>query len=317
MISVVILAYDSGRTIEACLNSIAAQTPRPAEVLLVDDDSSDETVAKARAVADRAGLPLRVLRNGSHNISHGRNVGLDAARGPVVAFVDSDAVVEPGWTSAILDTFDADPNVAVVGGEVVTAHASQFAEAVALNDATVRDLFTRGELLVSGCNMALRTDLLSGERFDPAWVHAEDVEFVDRINRRHRWGLARGAVARHESRSTPRGYLSQMYRYGLWKVRYAKTTGNIRPVDYVPSAVLVCSALAGAIVSPWLLLAHPALCVAETAFVALYRRAPVRLWALMLAGWLVKNSGWGAGVLVALAQQAAGTVTRREPAWAR
>jgi glycosyltransferase involved in cell wall biosynthesis len=317
MISVVILAYDSGRTIEACLSSLAAQTPRPAEVLLVDDDSSDDTVAKARAVADRARLPLRVLRNGSHNISHGRNVGLDAARAPVVAFVDSDAVVEPGWTNALLDTFDADPDVAVVGGEVVTAHASRFAEAIALNDATVRDLFTRGELLVSGCNMALRTDLLGGERFDPAWVHAEDVEFVDRIHRRHRWGLAPGAVARHESRSTPRGYLSQMYRYGLWKVRYAKTTGHIRPVDYVPSAVLVFSALAGALVSPWLLLTHPALCVAETAFVALYRRAPVRLWPVMLAGWLVKNSGWGAGVLVAFTQQAAGTVVRRQPAWAR
>jgi glycosyltransferase involved in cell wall biosynthesis len=317
MISVVILAYDSGRTIEACLESLAAQDPRPAEILLVDDDSSDDTVAKARALAGRTGLLLRVLRNGTHNISHGRNVGLDAAHGPVVAFVDSDAVVEPGWTKSILDTFNAASDIAVVGGEVVTAHASPFAEAVALNDATVRELFTRGELLVSGCNMALRTDLLGGERFDPAWVHAEDVEFVDRIKRRHRWGLALGAVARHESRSTPRGYLSQMYRYGLWKVRYARTTGNIRPVDYVPSAVLACSAVAGVIISPWLLLAHPALCVAETAFVALYRRAPVRLWPLMLAGWMVKNTGWGAGVLVAIAQQAAGAVSRRQPAWAR
>ncbi|HEY7272786.1 MAG TPA: glycosyltransferase family A protein, partial [Actinoplanes sp.] len=194
MISVVILAYDSGRTIGACLDSLGAQTPQPAEVLLVDDDSSDDTVATARAVARRAGLSLRVLRNGSHNISHGRNIGLDAARGPVVAFVDSDAVVQPGWTRAIIDAFAADPDIAVVGGEVVTAHASPFAEAIALNDATVRDLFTRGELLVSGCNMAVRTDLLHDERFDPAWVHAEDVEFVDRIKRRHRWDLARGAV---------------------------------------------------------------------------------------------------------------------------
>jgi glycosyltransferase involved in cell wall biosynthesis len=299
------------------MNSLATQTPQPSEVLLVDDDSNDDTVAQARAVAYRTGLPLRVVRNGLHNISHGRNLGLDAAHGPVVAFVDSDAVVEPGWTKAILDTFEADPDIAVVGGEVVTAHASPFAEAVALNDATVRDLFTHGELLVSGCNMALRADLLTGERFDPTWVHAEDVEFVDRVKRRHRWGLAHGAVARHESRSTPRSYLSQMYRYGLWKIRYAAATGNIRPVDYVPSAVIVCSVVAGAVVSPWLLLALPALCIAETAFVAVYRSAPMRLWVLMLAGWLVKNTGWGAGVLVALAQQAAGMVARRQPAWAR
>jgi len=317
VISVVVLTYNSGRTIEACLNSLAAQLPPPEEVLVVDDDSTDDTVTTARAVADHTGLTLKVLRNGSHNISRGRNLGLDAACGPVVAFLDSDATADAGWTRAILDAFEADPDIAVAGGEVITAHASPFARAVALNDATVRDLFTRGELLVSGCNMAVRTGLLGGERFDPSWVHAEDVEFVDRVKRTHTWGLARNAVVRHESRSTPREYLSQMYRYGLWKIRYTATTGNVRAVDYVPSAVLVCSAVAAVLLSPWLLLAHPALCVAETAFVAAYRRAPIRLWPLMLAGWLVKNTGWGAGVLAALAQQATATVVRRQPAWAR
>jgi glycosyltransferase involved in cell wall biosynthesis len=315
MVSVIIPAYNSGRTIEACLVSLAVQTPPPAEVLLVDDDSTDETVARAREVAARTDLPLRVLRNGARNISRGRNLGLAAARGPVVAFVDSDATVEPGWTQALLDTFDADPGVAVVGGEVITAHATPFAEAVAVNDTTVRDLFTRGELLVSGCNMALRADLIDGERFDPAWVYAEDVEFVDRIRRRRRWGLAPAAVVRHESRRGPRDYLLQMYRYGLWKVRYSAATGNLRPVDYVPSAILVSSVLA-AIATPWSLVAFPAMCLAETAFVVLYRRAPMRLWGLMLTAWLVKNTGWGAGVLVAIAQQAAGAVARRQPAWA-
>ena len=317
MVSVVVLAFNSGRTVEACLESLAAQLPPPAEVLLVDDDSTDETVALASAVAARTGLTLRVLRNGAHNISRGRNIGLDAARSQVVAFVDSDATVEAGWTQSMLDAFAADGEVAVVGGEVITAHASPFAEAVALNDATVRDLFTRGEMLVSGCNMAVRADLLAGARFDPAWVHAEDVEFVDRIKRRHRWALAPGAAVRHESRPTPLDYLSQMYRYGLWKVRYAATTGFVRPVDFLPSAVMVASVVAGIVASPWLLLAYPAMNLAETAFVAVYRKAPARLWPLMFAGWVVKNTGWGAGVLAALAQQAAAAVTRRQPAWAR
>ena len=78
MISVVVLTYNSGRTIEACLASLVTQVPLPDEVLLVDDDSTDDTVATACAVADRTGLTLRVLRNGSHNISRGRNLGLDA-----------------------------------------------------------------------------------------------------------------------------------------------------------------------------------------------------------------------------------------------
>jgi hypothetical protein len=95
-----------------------------------------------------------------------------------------------------------------------------------------------------------------------------------------------------------------MYQYGLWKVRYTARTGRVRAVDYVPSLVLVGSAVLAATVSPLLLLALPALSVAETLFVAGYRRPPARLFPLMLAGWLVKNAGWGLGVLVALAQQA-------------
>jgi hypothetical protein len=55
-----------------------------------------------------------------------------------------------------------------------------------------------------------------------------------------------------------------------------------------------------------LLLAFPGLAVAETIFVAGYRRPPLVLLPLMLGGWLVKNTGWGLGVLVALAQTAAG-----------
>jgi hypothetical protein len=46
--------------------------------------------------------------------------------------------------------------------------------------------------------------------------------------------------------------------------------------------------------------------VAETLFVAAYRRPPARLLPLMLGGWLVKNTGWGVGVLVGLTQVAVG-----------
>ncbi|MCW2610043.1 MAG: epsJ [Cryptosporangiaceae bacterium] len=317
MLTVVVLTYDSSRTVEACLDSLAAQDPPPDEILVVDDDSTDDTLTRVEAARRRHGLPLRTVRNGAHNISRGRNLGLDAATGDIVAFLDSDAVATPGWAAGLRSAFAADPDVAVVGGAVEAVHASAFAEAVALNDETVRDLFTRGELLVSGCNMALRPDLLGGERFDPSWVHAEDVEYVDRIGRTHRWAVTPGARVRHESRADPRGYLRQMYRYGLWKVRYTLTTGKVRPVDYVPTLVFL-AALVLAPATPWALLGYPALAVAETVFVAGYRRAPARLWGRMLLGWLVKNTGWGAGVLVGLAERAALALSvRRRPAWAR
>jgi glycosyltransferase involved in cell wall biosynthesis len=302
-ISVVVLTFDSARTVGACLDSLAAQRLPPAEVIVVDDASTDATLAVVEAFRAGATLPVRILHNGSRNISRGRNIGMAAAGNRLVAFLDSDAWADPGWTEGVVDAFRAQPGTAVVGGGVVAAHASDFAEAVAVNDDTVRELATSGSLLISGCNMAVDTGLLDGETFDERWVHAEDIEFVHRVSDRFGWAVAPAAVVRHESRVSPRGYFRQMYRYGLWKVRYTARTGHVRAVDYVPSAVLAGSGALAAVVSPLLLLALPALSVAETLFVAAYRRPPVRLVPLMLGGWLVKNTGWGLGVIVALAQQ--------------
>ena len=96
----------------------------------------------------------------------------------------------------------------------------------------------------------------------------------------------------------------QYYRYGLWKVRYTIHTRNVRLLEYVPGLVFLASIVLGFAVSPLLLLAYPALGVAETVFVVAYRRPAVRLVPLMLVGWWVKNTGWSLGVLGALVQPA-------------
>jgi glycosyltransferase involved in cell wall biosynthesis len=313
-ISVVVLTYNSARTIESCLESLAAQRRPPAEVIVVDDDSTDDTLAIVAKVADRTGLPVRVVRNGSHNISRGRNLGIDAATTRLVAFLDSDARAEPTWTRALVAAFGAGPDVAVVGGAVVAAHTTRFAEAISVNDSTVRALATSGALLIGGCNMAVDVGRLRGERFDVRWRHAEDIEFTNRVSRHAGWAVAPAAEVWHESRARMAGYFSQMYRYGLWKVRYTLRTGHLRPIDLVPSAVLVTSVLAAIVLSPIALLGFPGLCVAESLFVIAYRRPPVRLVPGIFAGWLVKNAGWGLGVLAALALAAVGRPGPRGPA---
>jgi glycosyltransferase involved in cell wall biosynthesis len=298
-ITVVVLTYNSAATLPACLDSLAAQQHQPAEVLIVDDDSTDMSVDLARGYTGR--LPIRILRNGSHNISRGRNMGLAAARQPVVAFLDSDAWAEPGWTAAVLAAFSENTHTAVVGGAVLADHTGRLAAAIAINDGTTRHLASSGKLLVGGCNMAVHTARTS-ELFDERWVHAEDIEFTDRVGR---WSVAPAARVWHESRPTVAGYFRQMYRYGLWKVRYTLHTGDARLADYSPAVAMVGSG-ALACVSPWLALAYPALCVAETIVVAGLARPASRLLPLMALGWLVKNTGWGLGVLHALLQQVTG-----------
>src|SRR3954469_13702264 len=95
-VSVVIPAYNAERTIGAVLDALAAQDPRPLEVIVVDDRSTDAT----RSIAEAHGV--RVVATDHAGYAGGaRNRGWEEARGDVVVFLDSDVVPNPGWGAGL------------------------------------------------------------------------------------------------------------------------------------------------------------------------------------------------------------------------
>ena len=84
--SIVIPCYNAGRFLGEALASIAAQSRPAAEVVVVDDGSTDDSAA----LAERAGPPVRVIRQANQGESVARNVGLRAAGGDYVLFLDAD-----------------------------------------------------------------------------------------------------------------------------------------------------------------------------------------------------------------------------------
>jgi cellulose synthase/poly-beta-1,6-N-acetylglucosamine synthase-like glycosyltransferase len=92
-VSVVIPAYNAERTLGRVLDSLSGQSPRPAEVIVVDDGSTDATAA----VAGRPGV--RVITTPGDGYAGGaRNAGWRDARQSVVVFLDADVVPSPGWS---------------------------------------------------------------------------------------------------------------------------------------------------------------------------------------------------------------------------
>ncbi|NMH98978.1 glycosyltransferase [Pseudonocardia acidicola] len=113
--SVVICAYTEKRwdDIKAAVRSVAAQTVRAAEVLVVVDHNG-----RLLDMAQREFGPhgIRVLPNlNAQGLSGARNTAIAAARGEVIVFLDDDAAARPGWLAALLAPY-ADPAVAAVGG---------------------------------------------------------------------------------------------------------------------------------------------------------------------------------------------------------
>lgn len=99
-ISVVIPARNMAAYIGEAIDSALRQTPAPMEVIVVDDKSSDDTVR----VAEERGPRVRILSGPGAGPSIARNLGMLAARGDWVAFLDADDLWLPGKLSAQLDS---------------------------------------------------------------------------------------------------------------------------------------------------------------------------------------------------------------------
>lgn len=106
-VSIVIPAYNCAWCIDRALDSVAAQSFRDYEVIVVDDGSTDNTAAVLAARPE----PLRVIRQANAGMSAARNAGIAAARGEFVAFLDSDDWWRPGKLAAQVELMRADPEL--------------------------------------------------------------------------------------------------------------------------------------------------------------------------------------------------------------
>ncbi len=120
--SVVIPVRDRADVVGRAVASVLAQTFAALEVVVVDDASTDHSVAAVRAVSDGR---VRIVDGPAAGVEVARWSGVAAARGPWIAFVDPDDEVAPGWLARLGRLADATGAVLVsCGGEQVHADGS-------------------------------------------------------------------------------------------------------------------------------------------------------------------------------------------------
>ena len=92
LISVIIPVYNVEKYIRYCLDSVINQTYKNLEIIIVDDGTKDSSgeIAEEYAVKDSR---IKVIHKENGGLSDARNVGLDAATGKYIAFLDSDDVI--------------------------------------------------------------------------------------------------------------------------------------------------------------------------------------------------------------------------------
>jgi glycosyltransferase involved in cell wall biosynthesis len=114
-ITVVVPTYNRRKTVGRALDSIRTQTVAPAEVIVVDDASSDGTAAWVRSVYPEVKL-ISLRHNGG--AAHARNMAIQEACGDFIAFLDSDDKWDPDFLKESLEVLKNKPDSVLVASDV-------------------------------------------------------------------------------------------------------------------------------------------------------------------------------------------------------
>ncbi|QYO66339.1 glycosyltransferase family 2 protein [Leptolyngbya sp. 7M] len=109
-ISVVIPTYNYGRYIAEAIGSALGQSLAPAEIIVVDDGSADDTAAVVAGFGDA----VKYIRQENAGVSAARNRGVAGSSGELIAFLDADDIWEPTKLEKQAALFRADSDIGLV-----------------------------------------------------------------------------------------------------------------------------------------------------------------------------------------------------------
>jgi glycosyltransferase involved in cell wall biosynthesis len=218
-VSVVVASYNGAATLGQCLSSLERLSYPDYEVIVVDDGSTDATGDIARRHRVRY---VRSDRNGG--LSRARNLGIEAARGEIIAFIDCDAYADPDWLRFLVLSL-VEHGAAGTGGPNLSPpedgflarcvnHAPGNPTHVLLDDVLAEH--------VPGCNMAFRKDALQKiGLFNPTHRTAgDDVEICWKLQvHDERIAFSPAAIVWHHRRGTIRAFMKQQMGYGFAEAR--------------------------------------------------------------------------------------------------
>ncbi|MFW6058690.1 MAG: glycosyltransferase [Phycisphaeraceae bacterium] len=220
-ISVVVCTYNGAATIGHTCRALTNVAYPDFEVIVVNDGSNQETVEVLRETAVEVGqqIEFRVIDVTNGGLSRARNIGMEAATGEIVAYLDDDAYPDPHWLQYLADTFMTEDFVGVGGPNMPVPNDGMVAECVARAPGGPNHVLLGDSVAehIPGCNMAFRKTALEAiGGFDEQFrIAGDDVDVCWRLQERDgRIGFHPSAMVWHHRRNTVRAYLCQQANYG-------------------------------------------------------------------------------------------------------
>lgn len=182
MVSIIVPVYNLESYLPRCVESLLGQTCPDVEVILVDDGSTDGSAALCDAYAGKDSR-VRVFHKENGGQSSARNVGLDAARGAWLLFVDGDDYLADDAVEQLLKAADSLPQTP----DIVHFHYTEVADGTYIpeqkpgkweTEDTVLGHFERmyayGGMGASPCTKLYRRTLFDGLRFREGTIYEDE-----------------------------------------------------------------------------------------------------------------------------------------------
>ncbi|MBI4788557.1 MAG: glycosyltransferase [Chloroflexi bacterium] len=256
-ISLIVTTRNEAAALPRLLDSIAAQSRAPDEIVVVDGGSTDATLDILHAKR----LPLKILSQPGTNISAGRNAAIRAAAGDIICSTDAGVRLDPNWLEEIVAPFFPpssheflqDPGIKgthgnsdVVSGFFLPDPCSVFETALAATTLPALADIRPEKFLPSSRSIAFRKEAWARVNGYPEWLdYCEDLVFDFALrDAGYRFAFAPRAIAYFRPRENLRAFFKQYYRYarGDGKANLWLTRHLIRYATYLialPLAVLL------------------------------------------------------------------------------
>ena len=155
LVSIVIPVYNEEHFLDACLKAIEAQTVKPLEVIVVDNNSTDNSVHVAKKYHF-----VKLLNEPRQGVVFARNRGFNAAKGQIIGRIDGDTCINKNWVETVENIFRDESVSAVSGGvyyyDVISSRLSYKFDLFFRKDLALR---LKNEVFLFGANMAIRKEL--------------------------------------------------------------------------------------------------------------------------------------------------------------
>lgn len=222
-VSVIVCTHNACDDLKECLESLENQDYDEKEIIVVDDASKDGTSKFLQDFKSRTKIETIIVTNeGNLGVAGSRNVGIQCARGEIIAFTDADCIADRSWVSELVRGYDHG-GVKAAGGSIFDKRISNIWQ---LSDKG-HDFVASAEGYVSyiqGCNMSFDAKVLRKFMFNDEIKYGyEEALLCDHlINEGYNIYYRPQAVVHHKRRNDLGSLLRRKYLLGLSSVWYRK-----------------------------------------------------------------------------------------------